>query len=225
MSDGTIRILLADDHQLLRNGLQAIIDIKPDMKVVGHASDGVEAVRQYRALKPDVVIMDLVMPVKDGVEATSDILAEDPQAHILVLTSFSESERITLAMRAGAQGYILKDTMPDELIQAIRQVSRGMVTIQPAILEHLFHQPVKSAEEQTEKLTARETEVLKLVARGLNNDAIAAQLYISKSTVNVHITHIMGKLNAANRVQMTLFALSHGLVGLFDRQEGSNTSF
>jgi two-component system, NarL family, response regulator LiaR len=219
MATDPIRILLADDHQLLRNGLQAIIDIKPDMKVVGHASDGVEAVRQYRALRPDVVIMDLVMPVKDGVEATSDILAEDPQAHILVLTSFSEIERITLAMRAGAQGYILKNTMPDELIQAIRQVSRGLVTIQPAILEHLFHQPVKNAEEPYEKLTAREYEVLKMVARGLNNDEIAGQLSISKSTLNVHITHILSKLNVTNRVQMTLFALSHGWVGMFDRQE------
>lgn len=219
MSSEPIRILIADDHQILRGGLQAIIDFESDMKVVGHARDGAEAVEQYRALKPDVVIMDLVMPNKDGVEATRDILAEDTQAHILVLTSFSESDRITLAMHAGALGYILKNALPAELIQAIRYVNLGQVTIQPALLQQLFRQQTRTAEEQPERLTAREYEVLKMVARGLDNDTIAAQLHVSKRTVNVHITHIKGKLNLANRSQITLYALSHGLLGMFGAKE------
>jgi NarL family two-component system response regulator LiaR len=219
MTSEPIRILIADDHQILRGGLQAIIDFEADMKVVGHACDGAEAVEQYRALKPDVVIMDLVMPNKDGVEATRDILAGDPQAHILVLTSFSESDRITLAMYAGALGYILKNALPVELIAAVRQVNQGQVTIQPALLQQIFRQQTKIAENEPEKLTTREYEVLKMVARGLDNDTIAMQLHVSKRTVNVHITNIKGKLNLANRSQITLYALSHGLLGLFGEQE------
>jgi two-component system, NarL family, response regulator LiaR len=214
-----IRILLADDHQLLRSGLQITIDIEKDMKVVGHASNGLEAVEQYRALKPDVVIMDLVMPLKDGVEATCDILAEDPDAHILVLTSFSEAERITLAMQAGAQGYILKNTPPEELVQAIRQVSHGQVTIPPDLIKYLFRQPRKSIGEAHEKLTSREYEVLKLVAHGLNNDEIAQRLCISKGTLSIHINHVMSKLNLANRAQITLYAISHGLLGIYPNVE------
>lgn len=210
-----MRILLADDHQILRGGLQAIIDFEADMQVVGHATTGDEAVILYQDLKPNVVIMDLVMPGKDGVEATRDILADDPGARILVLTSFSESDRIKLAMRAGALGYILKNARPEELLQAIRQVCKGLVSVQPAILQQLLRQEDRKSDIPVEELTPREYEVLKLVAQGLNNAQIAEQLSISKRTVNVHITRIMGKLGLENRAQAVLYALRQGMLGVF----------
>ncbi len=219
--DDLIRILIADDHPIVSGGLKAMLDFEEDMQVVGQATDGVEAVEQYRRLRPDVVIMDLVMPGKDGVEAISDICAGDPGARILALTSFSESNKILLAMRAGALGYILKNTRPAELLQAIRNVRRGMVVIQPAIMQQLLVQKEREERETGEELTAREYEVLKCVARGKTNDEIATLLSISKRTVNVHITHIMGKLGLVNRAQMALYALQHGMVGLFSVDDGA----
>jgi NarL family two-component system response regulator LiaR len=215
MTQKCIRILIADDHQILRGGLQAIIDFEGDMEVVGHAADGIEAVELYRLLKPDVVIMDLFMPKKDGIEASCDIAAEDPQAHILVLTSFSDTDQIKLAMRAGVMGYILKNTLPEDLIHAIRKVYNGQISIQPAILQQLARDQEKKNDDTPEKLTIREYEVLKMLALGLNNDDIADQLSISKRTVNAHITNLKSKLNLSNRAQITLYALSHGVLGLF----------
>jgi two-component system, NarL family, response regulator LiaR len=214
MTNETIRILIADDHHILRGGLQAIIDVNEDLKVVGHASDGVEAVEQYRLLAPDVIIMDLVMPLKDGMEAIREICAGHPGARILVLTSFSEMDKIMPAIQAGALGYFLKSAPPKQIIEAIRSVDKGRITIQPEILQQIFRQgdPKQSLKEETpaEPLTAREYEVLKLVARGLSNDEIAEMLILSKRTVNLHINHINEKLGLANRAQMVLYALQHG---------------
>ncbi len=216
-----IHILIVDDHPIVSGGLKAMLDFEEDLEVVGQAADGVEAVEQYRRLRPDLVIMDLVMPKKDGVEAISDICAEDPGARILALTSYSESNKILLALRAGALGYILKNTRPAELLQAIRNVYHGMMVIQPAIMQQLLAQEEKDTRQPCEELTAREYEVLKRVARGKTNDEIAGSLSISKRTVNVHITHIMSKLGLVNRAQMALYALQHGIVGLFSSDNPS----
>lgn len=211
----SIRILLVEDHPIMRGGLQAMINFEVDMSVVGQAADGFEALEQYRILQPDVVIMDLLMPLKDGVEATSDICLEFPQAHILALTSYSESDKILMAMQAGALGYILKNARPEDLLQAIREVNQGKVFIQPVILQQILRHQVKPAIESDEDLTSREYEILKLVARGATNDEIAIQFDISKRTVNVHITNIMSKLHLVNRAQMVLYAARHGMIGLF----------
>jgi two-component system, NarL family, response regulator LiaR len=215
MADEILRILIADDHQILRGGLQAIIEVNEDLLVVGHASDGVEAVEQYRLLRPDVIIMDLVMPLKDGVEAIREIVALDPAARILVLTSFSETDKIVPAIQAGALGYFLKSAPPKQITEAIRAVYKAKITIQPEILQQIFRQGYTeeslAKESQSEKLTKREYEVLRLVARGLTNDEIANLLTLSKRTVNLHINHINEKLGLANRAQMVLYALQHGI--------------
>jgi two-component system, NarL family, response regulator LiaR len=213
----TIRILIADDHAVLRGGLKAIIGFEPDMEVVGEASDGTEAVTQYEFLKPDMVIMDLLMPNKDGISAMIDIRQAHPEARFLVLTSFSETDKMLLAVKSGAQGYILKNSPPEELLQAIRDVNRGAISLQPAVARQIFSGLAETGESAVseEALTEREVEVLKLVAKGFTNDEIADQLYISKRTVNVHITNILGKLRLVNRAQVVLYALRHGLIGLF----------
>lgn len=217
MTSEILRVLIADDHQILRGGLQAIIDVNEDMRVVGQASDGAEAVELYRQLRPDVIILDLVMPLKDGLEAIREIVAMDHAARILVLTSFSETDKIVPAVQAGALGYFLKSAPPRQIVQAIRAVYRHEITIQPEILQQMFRQGIApespSREAPGEKLTGREYEVLKLVARGLSNDQIAEILTLSKRTVNLHINHINEKLGLSNRAQMVLYALQHGISG------------
>ncbi|NPV85381.1 MAG: response regulator transcription factor [Anaerolineae bacterium] len=212
-----IRILLVDDHAIMRGGLRAIIGYENDMVVVGEAGDGDEAVRQYEVLRPDVVLMDLVMPKKDGIAAMNEIRAVYPQARILVLTSFAETDKILLAVRSGAQGYILKHAPPDELLAAIRDVYRGAISFQPAIARQIFESLAESpeSEQNQDPLTERELEVLKLVAQGLTNDQIAQKLVISKRTVNVHIGNILAKLQLVNRAQMVLYALRKGLISLY----------
>ena len=212
-----ISILLVEDHTIVRGGLAAIIGFEADMKVVGEASDGVEAVEMARRLKPDVIIMDLLMPRMDGIEAMAHIRAEDPDAHILVLTSFGDTDKMLQAVKAGAQGYILKNAPPEELLNAIRDVSRGAISFQPAIAHQIIDGLSKSerVDTQEEPLTARETEVLVMIANGLSNDDIAEKLTISKRTVNVHINNIMGKLHLANRAQAAIYAVRKGLITVF----------
>jgi len=212
-----ISILLVEDHTIVRGGLAAIIGFEADMKVVGEASDGVEAVLLARKLRPDVIIMDLLMPNKDGIDAMIEIKAEDPDAHILVLTSFGDTEKMLQAVKAGAQGYILKNAPPEELLSAIRDVSHGAVSFQPAIANQIIDGLSKAerTEPKEEALTARETEVLVLIAKGMSNDEIAEALTISKRTVNVHINNIMGKLHLANRAQAAIYAVRKGLVTVF----------
>jgi NarL family two-component system response regulator LiaR len=207
-----IRVLIVDDHLVVREGLRALIGGKPDMEVVGEAEDGREAVRQARSCQPDVILMDLVMPGTDGIQAIKEIRGDDDHARILVLTSYSEDRNIFEAIKAGALGYLLKDSSAVQLTEAIRQVSRGELTLQPSIagklMQELNRPPNLPPTEQP--LTAREVEVLKLLARGLSNQEIAQALVISERTVTTHVSNILGKLHLANRTQAALYALREG---------------
>jgi NarL family two-component system response regulator LiaR len=213
-----IRLLICDDHAVVRAGLRALIESKPDMELVGEAADGIEAVEKARELRPDVILMDLLMPRKGGVEAIGDIVRESPEARILVLTSFSEDDQAFPAIRAGAMGYIIKDSLPEELLGAIRDIHQGQPYLQPAIARRLMQElgQAGASPPLTELLTEREIEVLKLVARGLANQEIADELVVSKRTVDSHTSSILTKLKLANRTQAALYALRQGLVSLHD---------
>ncbi|UCF60838.1 MAG: response regulator transcription factor [Anaerolineaceae bacterium] len=211
-----IRLLIADDHAIVREGLQALIDTEPGMELVGEAQDGVEVVEMARSLNPDVILLDLVMPRVDGLEAISDIKQADPEARILVLTSFDEDEKVFTAIKSGAQGYLLKDASPQELLRAIRDVHQGEPSIHPTIAHKLMRELQRESElpPTEDPLTERELEVLKLVARGLPNQEIAETLVLSERTVRTHVSNILSKLHLANRTQAALYALREGLADL-----------
>ena len=211
-----IRILITDDHAIVREGQRALIETEPDMELAGEAADGLEAVELARALQPDVILLDLVMPRMGGVEAIQAIKAQDAEARILVLTSFAEDEQVYAAIRAGALGYLLKDASPQEILSAIHEVHRGEPSISPAIAHKLMSEVQRASNlpPTEEPLTARELEVLKLVAQGLPNLDIAEQLVISERTVRTHVSNILDKLHLANRTQAALYALREGLTDL-----------
>jgi NarL family two-component system response regulator LiaR len=212
----TVRLLIADDHAIVREGLRTLIANEPGMELVGEAADGVEAVALARALHPDVVLMDLKMPRKNGLEAITEIKRENPEIRILVLTSFAEEDQVFPAIRAGALGYLLKDTSPQQLLQAIYDVYRGESSLHPSIALKLIrelNQP-SNLPPAEQPLTEREVMVLKLVAQGLNNQEIADRLVITEWTVRTHVRNILGKLHLANRTQATLYALREGIVHL-----------
>ncbi|NIW09745.1 MAG: response regulator [Gammaproteobacteria bacterium] len=216
-----IRIFVADDHAIVRKGLRTLIDSEPGMEVIGEASDGVEAVLKVRTLQPDVVLMDLVMPRQGGVEAIIEIKKEHPEARILVLTSFAEEEKVFSAIKAGALGYLLKDSSPEQLIQSIHDVHRGESSLHPTIALKLIREISQPADlpPTEDPLTDREVDVLKLVAQGLTNQEIAETLFISERTVGNHLSSILGKLHLANRTQAALYALRKGLATLDDEAE------
>jgi NarL family two-component system response regulator LiaR len=212
----TIRVFIADDHAVVREGLRALISTEPGIEVAGEAADGGEAVSGIRSLHPDVILLDLVMPRKSGLEVIDEITQDDPQARILVLTSFADDDKVFPAIKAGALGYLLKDSLPQELLQAIRDVYRGEPSLDPAIALKLLRE-FKHHPEQLpapEALTEREMEVLGLVSRGLANQEIAEGLGISERTVRTHIGNILDKLHLANRTQAALYALRKGWVSL-----------
>ena len=213
-----IRILVVDDHAIVREGLRALISGKPDMELVGEAGDGQEAVLLAHSLQPDVILMDLVMPGKDGIQATQEIRRENSEARILVLTSFDEDDQVFSAVKAGALGYILKDSSPQELLEAIRCVHRGESSLHPSVARKLIlgYGQNQKAEARVDLLTEREVEVLKLVARGLSNQVIAEKLYVGEGTVRFHVGNVLGKLGLENRTQAALYAVREGLVSLED---------
>jgi NarL family two-component system response regulator LiaR len=211
-----IRILIADDHAIVREGLRALFATESDFELVAEASDGVEAVNKVRATNPDVILLDIVMPRKDGLSAIDDIISENPQARILILTSFAEDEKVFPAIKAGALGYLLKDSSPPELIHAIRNVNRGEASLHPTIARKLMRELKQppSLPPTTDPLTEREVDVLQLVAKGLSNDQIAEILVVSERTVRTHVSHILDKLHLANRTQMALYAVREGIAKL-----------
>ncbi len=215
MTEQTIRILIADDHPVVRKGLKALLNTEPGLEVVGEAADGEQAVTKFHTLKPDLILMDLSMPRKDGIQAISEIRQASSEVKILVLTSFAEDKRIIAAIEAGALGYLLKDSSPRELIQAVYTVHRGESSLHPSVAHKLIHRFQRSSEEvQTEPLTAREIKVLRLIAAGLSNHDIAKELFISEPTVRTHVSNILRKLHLENRTQAALYALREGFASL-----------
>lgn len=216
MTGETLRILIADDHAIVRQGLRALIDIEAGMVLVDEAKDGIEAMLKARQHQPDVILLDMVMPRQDGLETIKQIKAERPDARILVLTSFAEDEKVFPAIKAGALGYILKDSSPGQLIQAIRDVHRGESSLHPTIARKLIIELSQPPDQPLteEPLTEREVEVLKQVAQGHSNQHIAELLVLSERTVRAHVSHILDKLHLANRTQAALYALRTGISDL-----------
>ena len=212
-----IRLLVADDHPVVRDGLVAMLSTQSDLVVVGEAATGAEAVERAAALAPDVILLDLEMPGMDGVEALRQIRAARPDAPVIVFTAFDTDERIVSAVRAGAQGYLLKGAPRDELFKAIRVVSEGGSLLQPVVasklLQHMSQQAT-GRETSADSLTEREMEVLKLLAQGKTNKEIAAALVISERTVKFHVGSILSKLGAGNRTEAVTIAAQRGLVNL-----------
>ncbi len=211
-----IRVLITDDHAVVREGLRTLIKTEPGMAVVGEAADGVEAVKMACELKPDVILMDMAMPRMDGLEAIQKIKEGCPEMRILVLTSFSDDETVFPAIKAGALGYLLKNTSPDRLLSSIREVYKGNPSMSPDIASKLMGELQRKSNlpPTDEPLTEREMDVLKLVAQGMTNQGIADQLVISEGTVRTHVSNILSKLHIANRTQAALYALREGYTPL-----------
>ena len=205
-----IRILIADDHSVVRQGLRMFLGLDAELLVVGEANDGAEALRLARQLRPDVVLMDLMMPVMDGIAATQAIRRELPDVEVVALTSVLEDASVVGAVRAGAIGYLLKDTQADELCRAIKAAAAGQVQLSPKAAARLMRE-VRTPE-NPESLTDRETEVLRLVAQGKANKEIAASLHVSETTVKTHVSNILMKLGVSSRTQAALYAVRIGLV-------------
>jgi NarL family two-component system response regulator LiaR len=219
-----IRVLLVDDHAVVRQGLRTFLELHSDaaelpIEVVGEAVNGMEAVELARRTQPDIILLDLVMPEMNGIQATSKILECTPHSRILILTSFGEEDRVVPAIQAGAYGYLLKDIAPDKLVRAIRDAYRGEVQLPPNVAKHLMSAiaqqdvvaPVRSSPLTAGELTERECEVLDLIARGMSNRQIAEKMVISEKTVKTHVSNILGKLQLEDRTQAAIYALKHGL--------------
>jgi DNA-binding NarL/FixJ family response regulator len=222
MQQSDISILIVEDQTLMRQGLKTILDLEPGMRVVGEAKDGAEGVREALGVRPDIILMDVQMPVMNGVDATRAIVAAWSQARVIVLTTFDRDDYVFQSIRAGAMGYLLKDAPADTLIQTIRRVYAGDVFIQPEIASRTLREVAtgrQRAEAQPFDLSEREREVLVLLAQGLSNREIAGRLHITEGTVKNHVSNILAKLQAENRTQAAAIARREGLMGQ-DREEG-----
>lgn len=216
-SQRPITVLLVDDHAVVLRGLRFFLETEEAIEVVGEAMDGETALEEVRRLMPDVVLMDLVLPGMDGVQATREIRRIAPDTKVIVLTSFSEQDRVVPAIQAGAAGYLLKDVAPEALAEAIRAVHRGEARLHPRVAQALMLQVGQGTKpsdppERAFSLTPREAEVLALLTRGLSNKEIAAELAITETTVKTHVSHILSKLGLQDRTQAAVYALRHGLV-------------
>ena len=208
-----ISVIIVDDHAIVRQGLRTYLDLQPDIEVVGEAANGSEAIALARETLPDIVLMDLVMPNTDGVEATRAITVLSPSTRVIVLTSFSEDEKVFASIKAGAQGYLMKDVLPAELVRAIRTVHRGEAQLDPEIARKLM-QEFTNPQPTTPKhdLTERELEVLRLIAQGKSNKDISDELVLSEKTVKTHVSNILQKLHLSDRTQAAVYALRQRIV-------------
>ena len=215
----TVRVLLADDHALFRSGLRAVLDTQPDLECVGEAADGREAVRQIAALRPDVAVLDIRMPGLDGLTVAEAVLARpDVRTRVLVLTTYDQDEHVHRALRAGASGFLLKSLPPEELASAVRVAARGDAVIDPSVTRRLAHRiasglVASAGPPELERLTARERQVLRLVAEARSNAEIALLLHVGEETVKTHVSRILSKLGLRDRIHAAVFAHRHGLVG------------
>ena len=212
----SISVFHADDHALVREGVRALITTEPDMELIGEAENGADTVKRVLALKPDVVLMDLQMPVMTGTEAIIAIKEEMPNARILVVTSFADDANVFPAIKAGAAGYLLKDSSPHDLLHAIRDVYNGRSSLHPIIAHKVIQELNRPSDLPLteEPLTARELEILRYIAQGMTNQEIGDELVLSERTVRTHVSHILGKLHLANRTQAALYALREGYASL-----------
>jgi DNA-binding NarL/FixJ family response regulator len=218
-----IRVLIVDDHAMVRQGLRTFLELQDTstlpIEVTGEAANGLEAVKLAQQTKPDIVLLDLVMPEMDGLQATSKIIEASPHSRVIILTSFGEEDKVLPAIRAGAQGYLLKDIPPTELVQAVREAYQGKVQLHPEIAKKLMSLAAAKGETTTSHamtepdngLTDREQEVLQLIADGMNNREIAEKLVISEKTVKTHVSNILSRLHLDDRTQAAIYALRHGL--------------
>jgi len=211
-----IKVLVVDDHAIIRKGIKAVLDLVSDIELVGEAENGLQAVALQEKLHPDVILMDLMMPEMDGIAAIKEIKKQQPDARILVLTNFAGEEMIFPAIKSGAEGYHLKDSSPETLVEAIRQVNDGVASLHPSIAKKVLQELHNSDRQKPsdEALTQREVEVLRYLAQGLENKEIAELLVISEATVRTHVSNILGKLHLASRTQAALYALREGLAHL-----------
>jgi len=216
MSDQPIRVLVVDDHPIVIGGTRAFLEGVEDIQVIGEAYNGVMAVNAFKQLKPDVTLMDLIMPEMDGIQAIQLITEDDPEAKILVLTSFITDDKVFPAIKAGAMGFLLKDSEPQEMIDAIRNVNKGQPTLHPNIARKVLRELGRKNVDAPipDPLTDRETEVLRLLSKGFDNQEIAEKLFVAEVTVRTHVSRILRKLQLANRVQATLYALKKGISSL-----------
>ncbi|AER20840.1 TPA: response regulator transcription factor [Streptococcus suis] len=211
----TIRVMLVDDHEMVRLGLKSYLNLQPDVEVVAEASDGEEGLAKALEVKPDVIVMDLVMPKMTGVEATLALLKEWPQAQIVILTSYLDNEKIYPVLEAGARGYMLKTSSADEILVAIRKVALGEYAIETEVEKKVEHH--KRHPDLHDDLTAREREILTLLAKGYDNQRIADESFISLKTVKTHVSNILSKLAVSDRTQAVVYAFQHGLVAQEDQ--------
>ena len=216
MDDASISLLVVDDHEIVRKGIRALLRTERDIRVVGEAANGREAIAQAETLEPDVILLDLVMPEMDGVEVIRRIRSRQPAIHILVLTSFGSDNKVFPAIKAGAVGYLLKDTSPEELVAGIRRAAAGESALNPTLARRLLREFSHDGADTPpiELLTEREAEVLRQIARGFTNERIADRLHISEATARTHVSNILGKLNLTNRTQAALYALRIGLTSI-----------